>query len=75
MSIHVLFLICSLIKYRIAPLHRASEGFFPCVNAQMIKQIVPFWEKFVAPMVLTQESSCESRGRRPNVLNHYKALG
>jgi hypothetical protein len=40
----MLLLIGSLIKSGIASLHGALEGFFPCVNADVIKQIVPLGE-------------------------------
>lgn len=75
MSVYVLFLVCGLVEDGFAALHGALEGLLPCVDAEVVEQVVPFGEQFVAPVVLAKEGSREAGCRGPNVLNHYKLLG
>ena len=75
MSFNVLFLVCGLVEDGFAALHGALEGLLPCVNAEVVEQIVPFWKQLVAAFVIAKEGSSEAGFGRSNVLNHYELLG
>ena len=56
MDVKVLLLIRYLIKLDKAAVHGAEEGALPCVDPQMVKQVVPLPENLRArPVVLFAE--------------------
>lgn len=57
MYFHMLFHVSLLVKLSIASSKIASEGFFICVNSQMVEKIVPESKDFVTVLVSTVEKS------------------
>ena len=69
----MLFLIGNLIESEAAVFNRTEVGFFPSMDSQMVKQIVPFFENhFALVVVLVAYESALSASSFPVYNAHSK---
>lgn len=73
--IQMLLLIRYLVECHVTSVDRAFKWFFPGVNSNMVKQIVPFPEKFAAPLVVAGEHFRDPSCLDARVLDEGVSIG
>jgi hypothetical protein len=68
-DVEVLLLVGNLVEAHCATVHGAGEGLLQSMHAEMIKEIVPFFEHSLAAIIFTSEYCRHSAGRGVVVFN------